>query len=1303
MNKRVIFFLGCFLSCSLAAWTLPIISSVVPTNGTCVSDCKITVNVTNTSGTVTYSLINYPTVGQNTAPQTSNIFIDLAPGTYTVGVYDATTAGTPVTAQTTVTTNYVSLSMTAPVAGSDATNYCSDNGTLNITFSGGKAPFRVKVTNRTTGVSWQKNITTVSSPRTASFSDLSSGTYEYEIQDTCGQWQQNAPGNYITVNGSAINISSMPITSFSVKPKFGNLTYIEGVSGDCYKLKFGIFYSYYLVYSDTTLLDVNVYQNMKFRIEYPAGSGIFNTEGWKTGYYSTFSINNYDPAQPNGNKYRVWVQHPCTGDSLSSPDMVITEGFTAKKSNSAIDYCTQSPEITIGYSALNDADTTVKTYGCGPYTVVLRQGTTVISTKTISATDVTSVKFTASDGVQTGVTYSVDITGIGTRPYSQTINNIVVNNVNTSLSFGFNTFDQISSSAPGMIGTPWTRGFNFIFCDFTTTGFCGHLTTPISGIPLTFKIAATGSTPAITRDSITLVPTAYFRLWTDIPWGTYAISINYGCTTAVYNLTLTQPVNGYAVDSLTVSDDPLVCGKFRLTGSPYFHLNGVKKTLTNEAYMSWMLIVDGPARVGTRASNWGQGNTNYNIVIGDLPEGTYKVLFYPNDVPVSTKIVNGKSVTFYPTTMQPCYIERTITTGSGYVRPVINIPLSGGISCSNGTTNMTITILQGSKPPYLYRYKTVGSPDNTYTPITFQDSNIFSNVAPGLYTVQVSDQCGSITTQNVRVFNGNEQFVDIIGEIMPGIICESREIVLSVLSIGPVRSYKWYYAVDTVGGGNWTQIGDTVYPGSPTYTIPAASLNDKGFYKVVIDNGLCILESRVHIIDVLPPAGTPVLTAGNSFICVGGSTLLTASTSILNPTYQWYKDSVPITGANSSTYTATAAGTYTVVVTPPMGCPSDPATPVVIKELIVLPPNVSDLSAATICSGRHPIIHFDTSEANVTYNIYTASSGGTLVGTGIGTGSALDITLTTTPSTNTTYYVGAMLSNCTSASRTPIMVAVSGVVVIPSVNITATDSNICAGASITFSAAYANGGTLPSLQWQKNNINISGAVNSTYTYSPANGDSIMCRLVSNANCAFPDTVFSRVIAITVNTVPAISNKTSTICTGLAFTIIPTHGVGGDVVPTGTTYTWTVPTNSLGATNQSVSQTSISQTLTNTSSPTQNVVYTVTAKSGSCTSTFTITVTVNNFPALNTEITGPHTVCVGNTIQLSNATNSGVWTVNNSNATVANSSANPASVTGVAAGKAYLTYTLSNGQCETKKTFLLEVVPATVPNIKIGFE
>ncbi len=124
------------------------------------------------------------------------------------------------------------------------------------------------------------------------------------------------------------------------------------------------------------------------------------------------------------------------------------------------------------------------------------------------------------------------------------------------------------------------------------------------------------------------------------------------------------------------------------------------------------------------------------------------------------------------------------------------------------------------------------------------------------------------------------------------------------------------------------------------------------------------------------------------------------------------------------------------------------------------------------------------------------------------------------------------------------------------------------------------------------------------------------------------------VTVTVNPKPKIGNQTSTICSGDAFTVSPANAQPATIVPSGTTYTWTVSsnTNVTGQSDQSTGQTSISQTLTNNTNVPQDVVYTVTPKSGTCVgSSFTITVTVNPKPKIPTN--QQLTICSGNSFVL----------------------------------------------------------------------
>jgi valyl-tRNA synthetase len=143
---------------------------------------------------------------------------------------------------------------------------------------------------------------------------------------------------------------------------------------------------------------------------------------------------------------------------------------------------------------------------------------------------------------------------------------------------------------------------------------------------------------------------------------------------------------------------------------------------------------------------------------------------------------------------------------------------------------------------------------------------------------------------------------------------------------------------------------------------------------------------------------------------------------------------------------------------------------------------------------------------------------------------------------------------------------------------------------------------------QSLNNTTSAAINVVYTVTATSG-------VTPTACSSTFTV-----TVTVNPNPVIANVTQSICSATAFTVTPTNTLP-DFVPTGTTYTWsvTLPVGVTGASNQATPQTTISQTLTNTTNAPINVIYTVTATSGvapnTCTGSFTITVSVNPRPSI----------------------------------------------------------------------------------------
>ena len=195
------------------------------------------------------------------------------------------------------------------------------------------------------------------------------------------------------------------------------------------------------------------------------------------------------------------------------------------------------------------------------------------------------------------------------------------------------------------------------------------------------------------------------------------------------------------------------------------------------------------------------------------------------------------------------------------------------------------------------------------------------------------------------------------------------------------------------------------------------------------------------------------------------------------------------------------------------------------------------------------------------------------------------------------------------------------VTVNPKAKITDKPYTICTGESFTLDVTGDRVPTGTTYTWiVAANANVSGqstqaSATSTMTQTLTNKTNVAQNVVYTVTPKSGDCVGDDfTVTVTVNPKAKIANKTYTICSETAFTYAP---VASDVVPAGTTYSWTKPVNAnvegqFGETDA----TSMSQTLTNSTNTAQKVVYTVTPKSGSCQGDdFTVTVTVNPKPVI----------------------------------------------------------------------------------------
>jgi hypothetical protein len=103
----------------------------------------------------------------------------------------------------------------------------------------------------------------------------------------------------------------------------------------------------------------------------------------------------------------------------------------------------------------------------------------------------------------------------------------------------------------------------------------------------------------------------------------------------------------------------------------------------------------------------------------------------------------------------------------------------------------------------------------------------------------------------------------------------------------------------------------------------------------------------------------------------------------------------------------------------------------------------------------------------------------------------------------------------------------------------------------------------------------------------------------------------------------------------------------------------------------------------------------------------MTVTVKNFPEVE-ETVGNRALCKDQTIVLTNPTTlgsgqKGSWRKNNNNIEFISPTSNSVTIEGKTIGKAYVSYTVSDGACETTVTRQIKVLSGEAPTIIIGFE
>ncbi len=598
----------------------------------------------------------------------------------------------------------------------------------------------------------------------------------------------------------------------------------------------------------------------------------------------------------------------------------------------------------------------------------------------------------------------------------------------------------------------------------------------------------------------------------------------------------------------------------------------------------------------------------------------------------NSSLTNGSQVYVVLTSNAPCLITNTATS-STITMNVISIPaVPGTISgtatvCSGSTNTYSIGAVSGATG-YVWSLPGGWTGTSTTTSITAT-----AGVTAGNISVTAGNTCGPSSPQTLAVA------VNVI-PATPGpisglaVICSGTSNTYSITAVSGASSYTW------VLPNGWTGT-------STTNSITAAASAAGGNITVTANNGCGNSSVQTLAITVNTPPATPGTISGTTPICAGSTNTYSITAVSGAVSYTW---ALPggWTGTSTTASISAAANTASgnVTVTADNGCGSSAVKTlaVVVNSIPAVPGTISGSVAA--CQG--------TSNTYSVIAVSGAASYTWILPSGWTGTSATNSITAIAGSTGGSITVTAD-NGCGNSSLQTLAVTVNPLPVITA----GTAATICAGQMTpltsdggnTYSWLPATGLSDPTIS----NPNASPVTPTTYTVT---GTSLLL-------CSSTATV-----TITVTPGPTITHSANTaICNGSSTQLT----AGG-----ATTYSWLPVTD--------LSNASISNPMAH---PTATTTYTVTGTTGLCSGTATITVTVNQIPAVTAGTAA--TICSGTATPLTaGGAVSYSWlpTTGLSNPLIANPSASPVSSTSY-------TVTGTTSNCSATATVAVAVTTLTV--------
>ena len=500
------------------------------------------------------------------------------------------------------------------------------------------------------------------------------------------------------------------------------------------------------------------------------------------------------------------------------------------------------------------------------------------------------------------------------------------------------------------------------------------------------------------------------------------------------------------------------------------------------------------------AYQWKMNGSN----ISGATAGTYMYSPVASDTITCVATSSASNVTGNPATSNQLILNVLTNPATG-----VSIVASSNPACAGSSVTFTAIPVNGGNAP-AYQWKKGGVNISGATGSSYSFVPVSGNVITCTMTSNLGCVTGNPATSNAITMTTNPVLpVSVAISASANPLCQGTDVTLTATASngGANPLYQWKKGGLNVSGA--TQSTYTYMPVSGD--VVSCVLNSSE----MCTSGNPAASNSITMTVAIVPVSISISVSSNP-LCAGANTTFTASglNGGASPVYQWRKNNIDIAGATSSTWSYQPLNNDSISCrfTSSLLCTS--GNPAISNTIVmgvnpVLPVSISIAASATeICAGT-TVIYTATPVNGGTMPLYQWKKNGTNI-TGATSASYSYIPVNGDNITCQVISNASCLSGSPALSNSIVMTVLPFVQ--PAITVYASSNPFTGGNIVTFTAIDFNGGTNPVHQWKVNGLNA-GTNSSTYSYMPANGDSVRCILTSSASCVAAVSVSSNTITM----------------------------------------------------------------------------------------------------------------------------------------------------------------------------------------------